>query len=726
MSEAALNPYIRPVEGGLAEAELLVPSMHCAACISRIEKGLGGEDGIDRARANLTTHRVSVRFNPGTLDLDALVGKLGALGFPATPFRAAVDKAGTDREARRLLIALAVAGFATMNIMLFSVSVWDGSEMDMGTRGLFHWVSALIALLGISVAGQPFFRSAWEVLRTGHTNMDVPISLAVILSYFASIGEAMRGAEHVYFDAGVMLLFFLLIGRYLDHRMRAKASDAAQNLLALKAVPATVLEPDGTHRTMPADEVEKGALVLVATGMRVPVDGIVEDGTSDIDASLVTGETMPVTAGKGTKVFAGTLNLNAPIKVRVEGRGESTLLAEIVRLMEAAEQGRGRFVRLADRLARLYAPVVHILAAITFLSWWGLMDAHTGLMRAIAVLIITCPCALGLAVPVVQVVAAGRLLMAGVLIKAADGLERLATIDTVVFDKTGTLTMGELTLLDPTAIASTDLAFAGGLAAASRHPLAVAVNKAASKGRMPMFDEVREIPGAGIVGFYQGSEVRLGSRKHVGVGDDAAVATGPELWLKRGDAAPVHFAFADDIRPGAAEAIASLKGQGIHVMLLSGDRAEVAEKVAGELGITDWRGSCHPDDKIAALEDLKAKGAQVLMVGDGLNDAPALRAAHVSISPASGSDVTQTAADFVFQGKSLKAVTLLLSIAKRTKGLTLENFGLAIGYNVIAVPLAVLGHVTPMVAAIAMSGSSIVVVANALRLRRAKAGEEAA
>ncbi|RMB07763.1 heavy metal translocating P-type ATPase [Eilatimonas milleporae] len=719
------HPYLKLRKGGLAEAELLVPTMHCAGCMAKIERGLAADSDIEGARVNLSTKRVSIVFDPRRLSLDDLLARMKGIGFEASPFNITVADAARDRTSRRLLIAMAVAGFASANIMLFSVSVWDGSEMDAATRGLFHWISAVIAVAGVAIAGQPFFTSALAALRARALNMDVPISLAVLLSLGLSLYETVRGGDQVYFEAGVMLLFFLLIGRFLSERMRARASDAAQNLLALKAVPATIVGDGGDTRTVPAESLAPGQQVLVATGMRIPVDGTVTDGTSEVDASLVTGETLPEAVAPGARVFAGTLNVSAPLTVRVTGRGDDTLLAEIVRLMEAAEQARGSFVRLADRLARAYAPGVHLLALATFLGWWWAADLHLGLVRAIAVLIITCPCALGLAVPVVHVVAAGRLMKAGILMKSDDGLEKLADVDTVVFDKTGTLTLGELTLMNRAACTDDDLLLAAGLGMTSRHPLAQAVARAAGGRRLPMFDTVEEVTGAGLIGRLDGSTVRLGSRVHVGL--DAAPDTvpsentvpRPELWLRIDDGDPVRFDFADEIRPDAAATVAALKDAGKRVMLLSGDREAVVRDVAAAVGIDDWQAACRPGDKIIALDALKAAGARVLMVGDGLNDAPALRAAHVSLSPASASDITQTAADFIFQGRSLAAVTALLAIARRTRARVLENFALALGYNLLAVPLAVAGYVTPLVAAVAMSSSSLLVTGNALRLRLA-------
>ena len=712
--------YIRDLGDDLAEVDLIVPTMHCAGCMSKIEGGFKGQPGIERARANLSTKRVYLRFQPGRVSLSGLISRLEGLGFEASPFDAELVDDDRERESRSLLLALAVAGFASMNIMLLSVSVWSGSDMDDETRAMFHWISAFIAVLAISYSGRPFFRSAFRALKVGTVNMDVPISLAVLLATLASIYEAATGGEHVYFDAGVMLLFFLLIGRYLDHKMRARATSAAQNLLALKAVPATVINDDGSTTVMAADTVIPSTHVMVAMGMRVPVDGTVLSGESEVDTSLVTGETVPKQITLGDQVFAGTLNLGAAIVVQVTSRGEHTLLAEIVRLLEAAEQGRSKYVRLADRLAKAYAPAVHFLAATTFLGWFFILgEWHTPLMRAIAVLIITCPCALGLAVPVVQVVASGRLLSKGILVKAADGLERLAAVDTIVFDKTGTLTLGELRLNNRDSLTEDDIKVAAAMGATSNHPLSQAAAVAGAGFVLPSLEQVKEISGSGIEAILDGAPVKLGRRAYVGVAGEAS-SDSPELWLQTADGRHVLFTFADELRPDAVEIMNTLKLDGYELHLLSGDRLEVASKVAKTVGIDSVHADQRPDEKINFIESLKAEGKTVLMVGDGLNDAPALRAANVSISPSSASDITQTAADFIFQGQKLASLIEVIDVAKKTKRLVFENFALALSYNTIAVPLAIFGFVTPLIAALAMSSSSIIVTVNALRLRWVK------
>ncbi len=709
---------------GQAKLDLVVEGMHCAGCMQKIERALNAMPGIGSARCNLSTKRVAVTWPHEQIDTgdtpltaDAIITQLSAIGFAAVPFDPKLVGAIDETEANRLLRAMGVAGFAAANVMLLSVSVWSGlvSDMEMETRSLFHWLSALIALPAIAYAGRPFFLSAWSALKVRTTNMDVPISLAVILASLMSLGLTLQNAEHVYFDASVSLLFFLLIGRYLDVQTRAKACSVAQNLLSLRAVAATLVDADGNTRMVPVETLAPGMTISIAAGERLPADGTVVSGASDIDTSLVTGESLPLAASTGSKVFAGTLNMTGPLQVEVTAKDYASLLAEIVRLMEAAEQGRAGYVRLADRIARAYAPAVHALAAFTVVLWFALGAGwQVSLMNAIAVLIITCPCALGLAVPVVQVVASGRLLKQGILVKAPDALERLANIDTIIFDKTGTLTLGTPELINRAGVDKHTLTIAASLACTSKHPLPRAITRAADGlPRLPLTD-ITETPGFGLQATHQGESIRLGNRAWVGA-DAGPATTGPELWLKHGDKAPIPFQFADQLRPDADKTIRALSGQ-FRLILLSGDTQEATRHVAGQLSISDWTGTATPADKIARINQETEAGHTVLMVGDGLNDAPALKAAHVSISPASAADISQTAADFVFQGHELTPVGDAITTAIQARRLVLQNFGLAIGYNVFAVPLAMAGFVTPLIAAVAMSSSSLIVTGNALRL----------
>lgn len=694
---------------------LMVEGLHCAACVWLIENVLARQQGVTHARLNMTTRRLELRWDEGTADPNQLVHSVTQLGYRLVPYDPARIGDAVSAHEKELLKCMAVAGFAAGNVMLFSVSVWAGHADYMGwaTRTFLHWLSALIVLPAVVYSGRPFFRSALEALKARRTNMDVPISLGVLLATGMSLWETMRAGEHAYFDAAISLLFFLLIGRYLDSRARGRARSAASHLIALAARSVTVLLADGSRKLLPPEQVATGCIVLVAPGERIGIDGKVTEGLSDLDASLISGETLPIQAKPGTPVFAGMLNLSAALRLEVTAVGEATLLAEIVRLMESAEQGRARYAAIADRVARWYAPVVHTAALGTFLAWTLVLGMawQPALMIAVSVLIITCPCALALAVPVVQVVASGRLMRQGILMKSATALERLAQVDHILFDKTGTLTLGRPELL-PGDWTEKDLALAASMAVSSRHPLARALARRCPDVA-PMKD-VTELAGLGL----EGDGVRLGRRAWCQVSDELDGGEGPELWLARAGRQPIRFAFEDSPRPDSKETVNALTKMKYSLELLSGDRVFAVESLANRLGLTKWRALCLPADKVARLEELKQSGHKPLMVGDGLNDAPALSAAFVSMSPSTAVDVSQTAADVIFQGDRLMSVAETLSVAKKSNILVKQNFGLALVYNLVTVPLAMAGHVTPLIAAIAMSSSSVVVIVNALRLGR--------
>ena len=704
--------YARQAGPDEAELDLLIDGLDCAACVWLIESLLARNPAVLRARVSLSARRLSLRWHGTPADANSHAGLVTALGFRLAPYEAIAAAADDDRDTRELLRSLAVAGFATANVMLLSVSVWSGEDGSMGeaTRALFHWLSAAIALPAVAYAGRPFFRSAYAALTAGRTNMDVPISIGVTLACLISLHEAWVGERHTFFDSAITLVFFLLIGRYLDRRARGRARRSVRALLALASRSATVLVADGTTTSRRVDTLLPGEVLLVAAGERLGADGVVSEGASALDAALVSGESVPVDVAPGTKVFAGMVNLGAPIRVRVTAAGEHTLLSEIVRLVEAAERGRSRFIAIADRVARAYAPVVHMAALLTFLGWMLLGDLpwDRALVIATAVLIITCPCALALAVPVVQVVASTRLLRAGVLLLSPTALERLAGVNHIVLDKTGTLTLGRPELVSGNGDVEA-LAIAASMAANSRHPLAQALIRAAPD--IATAPDVQEHAGQGL----QMGDVRLGSARFCGIAD-AADDGHSELWLARPDHAPVRFAFADRLRPDAAAAIAALGATNLPVEILSGDRPAAVAHAATEAGISGWRAEVTPIDKTRRLAELAAQGKRVLMVGDGLNDAPALAAAHASISPATAAEATQNAADAVFQGDALFPVVEALQVARRADRLVRQNLALALLYNLSAVPLAILGDVTPLIAAIAMSSSSLLVIGNALRL----------
>ncbi|MET3792263.1 cation-translocating P-type ATPase [Aquamicrobium terrae] len=705
----------RDLGGGLHQVDIAVPGVHCASCIRTVEHGLRQVPSVEHVRVNLSTRRVSVNWRGA--EAPALLPALDALGFPGHLFEP--DDGVRDPELGRLIRALAVAGFCAMNIMLLSVSVWSGADAE--TRFAFHWISAALALPCMLYSGRIFYASAWSALRNGRTNMDVPISIGISLAFGLSLYDTIHNGRHAYFDAATSLIFFLLIGRTLDHLMREKARAAVRGLVRLAPRGATVLRGDGGRDYLPIAEVEPGMRIALAAGDRVPVDGVIEEGVSDLDCAIATGESAPQRAEPGSAVRAGTLNLSGPLTLRVSVKAEQSFLAEMVRLMEAAEGGRARYRRLADRAARLYSPVVHATAFLTFLGWMAATgDWHRAITVAIAVLIITCPCALGLAVPIVQVVAARRLFENRIMVKDGSALERMAEIDTAVFDKTGTLTLGRPRLIGKDGIAPDAFAVAGLIAGRSNHPLSRTIAADAPASEFSLSDVV-ERPGLGIEACVGGKLYRLG---RAGWATDEAVREGGTVLARDGEVL-ARFRFEDALRPGARAAVETMRRKGLRLAVLSGDTRGAVAAVAQALGIAEAASGLLPAEKVERLQALARDGRKALMIGDGLNDAPALAAAHVSMAPASAADIGRNAADFVFLRDELDAVPLAHEVSRAAGRLVRQNFALAVIYNAIALPIAIAGYVTPLIAALAMSFSSILVVANALRLRAAKPAVQA-
>ncbi|MEP3048805.1 MAG: cation-translocating P-type ATPase [Roseibium sp.] len=724
--------FVTPAKDGAVHMDLAVDGITCAACMGEIERGLKRLPGIKTARVNLTSERLAVDWVEDQTGADEIIAELSRLGYTAHPFDPASQKDRQDKTGKQLLRCLAVAGFAGMNIMLLSVSVWSGNGTDITpeTRDFFHWLSALIALPTVAYAGRPFINSAFRALSAGRLNMDVPIVIGVGMAVALSVVQTIQHHHHAYYESAVMLLFFLLIGRYLDHNMRGRTRSFAENIAALKAEVAARINPDGSIREIPLSKVATGDLVLVSGGERVPVDGVVENGISEIDQSLVTGESVLVPVKQGQRVYAGTMNGAGALQVRVEAASGATLLDEVNRLLETASQAKSKYVRIADRAAQLYAPLVHGAAGLTFLGWLlAGLDWQPALVISISVLIITCPCALGLAVPAVQVVVSGQLFKAGILVNSGDAIERLSDVDTILFDKTGTLTLPEPELcqdIDPT---DPVIELAGRLALASRHPLSTAFVKSTS-ALIPLSD-VTEVSGSGLEAQIEGKCLRLGSPVFCGarpsdVQKKLSENPGASLLAIQLGEEPVRLlAFKQSLRPDAKSVIDHLKNQGYELEILSGDTNPSVEDCAQALRVDRWQSGMSPSDKIVRLEELKAIGRKVLMVGDGLNDAPALAGAHVSLSPVSAVHLSQAAADAVFLGNNLQPILDALRLSKRARKAIEQNLWISAIYNLVAVPIAVAGFVTPLMAAVAMSASSLAVTGNALRLRLGNKGTNA-
>jgi len=697
-------------KGAKKTLSLSVRGAKCGGCLSKIESAVGQLPGVEHVRMNLSNGKLIVAWH-GSTTANAVVERVTGLGYGVSAYSEDGSAKSAKREERALLISMGIAAFALANIMLLSVSVWGGhEEMGSDTRTALHAISGLIAFPVLIYSGRHFFLSAWSVLKHGRANMDVPISLALNLAFGVSVWETLADGAHAYFDASVMLLFFLLIGRFLDARLRRQAHAAAHDLAALQNRSVNRLGEDRNVESVRAEDVRRGDTVLLAAGERAVIDMKIASGTSTVDESLVTGESLPRLIQYGETMYAGTINLDQPITGEALGSTSDSLLADIAQMLEAGEQKRARYRQIADKAVSLYVPFVHTTAAVTLIAWLvlgaGVRDA---IMVAVSTLIITCPCALALAAPVAQVVASGRLFRKGIYLRSGDALERFAEIDYLVFDKTGTLTLGTPSLVSDH---TDDLALAAHLARASRHPLSRAIVDAAGPGAIA--DNINEMPGLGVEGEIDGNVYRLGSADWVGIDSDADTH-GPTLWFAGDDREPVQFKFRDQLQADADETFAALRELGLDMEILSGDNASAVRQVASKVSIPTWTAGVSPQDKVDRLAALTDAGKNVLMVGDGLNDAGALAMSHASLAPGGAMDVSQSASDAVYSG-GLTSIVTVLGVARRTKRVMLQNFGLAAAYNMIAVPIAVTGHVTPLIAAIAMSASSLIVTLNALRM----------
>ncbi|MEO0543135.1 MAG: heavy metal translocating P-type ATPase [Pseudomonadota bacterium] len=701
-SACAAAPAALELADSTASVQLSVPSIRCAACIGTIEDHFRQMAGVREARVNATQKRVYIKSD---LPDEMLVSALSDIGYQAFPLDQAALSGEKDPVGKDLILRMGVSGFAMMNVMLLSVAVWSGATD--ATRDMFHLISAAIALPTVIFSGRPFFVHAMQALRVGRMNMDVPISLSIILAVGMSLYESLNSGPHAYFDAALALTFFLLIGRYLEHRTKSAAHSAAAELAALEVHRAD-RKVGRRYENVPVSDLSVGDTVLVGSGVRVPADGALLSGEALTDRSFLTGESDPVSHSRDDTLCAGEINLGAPFELKIEAVGANTRLRRIAELVEMAENTRNSYTSLADKAARYYAPVVHILAAASFTGWMvATGDLRISINVAIAVLIITCPCALGLAVPAVSTAAISRLYHMGFLVKSGTALERLAEVSSVILDKTGTLTAPGFSF-EADALNAEHSAIAKALAQQSSHPVSVALVQHLSDVEPATITDVLEVPGAGIEGTWEGQPVKLGRGSWLG-------SPGSELTLKVGENA-IALPFAEKLLPGTQDMVRGLANRGLEPEILSGDNARKTARLAQKLGITHWHSNASPEEKARLVQELAALRG-TCMVGDGINDTAALAYADVSIAPGKALDATRNAADIVMIGDALKDVPTLVSVARKSVRLSKENFGIAIVYNLIAVPIAMAGFATPLLAALAMSTSSITVLLNAMRVR---------
>ncbi len=718
--------FVREVQGEQREAALILEGIVCAACVWLNERHVGALPGVKAFRVNYATHRATLVWDDSRIHLSDILKAIAGIGYVAHPFDPGRQEQLQKRERAAALRRLAIAGLGAMQVMMLAIAMYAGdySGMDDDLRQFMRWISLTIATPVLLYSAQPFFASAWRDLRRRTLGMDVPVALAIGAAYGASAWATVSGGGSVYFDSATMFTFFLLAGRFLEMSARHRAGQAAEELIRLLPATATRVLDSGGSEVVSAAELRPGDRVLIRPGETVPADGAVVEGRSSVDESLLTGESMPRTRGPGDKIVGGTVNVDSPLQVLVERVGADTVLSSIVRLLDRAQSEKPRIALLADRVAAWFVLALLVLAAAVF-GWWWLHRPEDAFWIMLSVLVVTCPCALSLATPAALTAATGRLTRMGVLTTRGHALETLARATHMIFDKTGTLTYGRPRLLQVKPLGSVDrdqlLRLAAALEKGSEHPLAKALRDAAPDA--PSATALAATPGVGMEGTVDNRRYRIGKPEYaVGLSGEPAGTPGPgpdELtWIALGNENGLlgWFGLADRLRPDALQAIAALRDLGLQLVLLSGDAPEVVARVAAELDIAQAHGSLLPADKLAYVRGLQTQGATVAMVGDGVNDAPVLAGAQVSLAMGGGTQLAHVSADMVLLSEQLPQIAAGVRMARRTVNVIRQNLAWAVLYNGIAVPLAAVGWVAPWMAALGMSLSSLVVVLNALRL----------
>jgi len=714
------------------EATLVIEGMTCGACIWLIESRLAALPGVLEASVNFTTHLCRVRWNPDTAHLSTIVTAVRSVGYGATPCSPLASAAHGPRHMRGALWRFGIAAIGMMQVMMLSIpTYYDGGDISADIASLLRWASLCLTVPVVVFSASGFFAQAWRELRVGRAGMDVPVSLGIAVAFATSLWSTLTGAGEVYFDSVVMFVFLLLGARLLEARVRRQAADAIERVAGIVPAFALRLISTGnseTHETVAVASLAPGDRLLVPAGDRVPADGVVERGESETDEALLSGEPIPVRKCPGARVIGGSMNTASPLVIRVEQVGADTVLAGIVRLADRAQSKRPAITVLADRVGAAFTVFILAAAAVSAAAW-AVIEPARALSVAIAVLVITCPCALAIAVPAALSAVHASLMRLGILVVGGHALETLARVRHIVFDKTGTLTAGRLSLVGvmPLGTLGRDacLALAARIEINSRHPCAralVEANTSTERGAVELID-VREVAGAGLEATFEGRRVRIGSPAFVAALNglraptELAFVADPMVVTALGDESGwiALFTFNDPIRSDARALIAGLRARGIAVSLLTGDRPAVARCVAQILGIDEWRAGFSPDDKAAFVRALQDRGATVAAVGDGVNDAPVMAQAQVSIAMGGGTDLAQSHADVILASGRIGALTELFESAVRSRRVIRQNLAWAVLYNVVAMPLAVFGLVSPLLAAVGMSASSIMVVLNGLR-----------
>ncbi|BCG25563.1 cation-transporting P-type ATPase [Pseudomonas tohonis] len=720
--EDVQRPFVQH-QGELSETSLLIEGISCAACGWLIEKHLRTLPGVDEARLNLSNHRLQVRWSDSQLPLSELLKELRRIGYAGHPYKADDAAERLAAENKRAMRQLGVAGLLWMQVMMAAMATWPEFNIDLSPEldKILRWVSLFLTTPIVFYCCGQFFRGALRDLRTRHLSMDVSVSLAIGGAYVAGIWSTVTGIGELYFDAVGMFALFLLAGRYLERRARERTAAATAQLVNLLPASCLRLDDSGQSLRILLGELAVGDRVLVPPGALMPADGLILEGQSSVDESLLTGEYLPLPRGRGDTVTAGTLNVEGPLTLEVQALGDQTRLSAIVRLLERAQADKPRLAELADKVAQWFLIIVLLAAAIVGIAWWQI-DPSRAFWIVLSLLVATCPCALALATPTALTTATGSLHKLGLLLTRGHVLEGLNQIDTVIFDKTGTLTEGRLTLsaIHPLGALDNDtcLALAAALENRSEHPIARAFGRAPRPA-----EQVENVPGKGLEGRVDGRRLRIGQADFVAElgGWPAPQIPGTNgQWLLLGDEhGPLAWLVLDDrLREDAPLLLDACRARGWQVMLLSGDSSPMVGEIARRLGIDDARGGLSPDAKLDVLRELHQQGRRVLMLGDGVNDVPVLAGADISVAMGSATDLAKTSADAVLLSNRLESLVQALTVASRTRRIIIQNLAWATLYNGLVLPFAALGWVTPVWAAFGMSVSSLLVVVNALRLAR--------
>ncbi|MCS6123136.1 heavy metal translocating P-type ATPase [Shewanella baltica] len=711
-------------EDNIKSVSLSIDGITCAACAWLIEHKVKQLTGVSQVLVNSTTQRAMISWDKRTVKLSDILGQISRIGYQAAPYQVDEQELNNKLNSRKFLLRLGLAGFATMQVMMFALALYTGyfTDLDVQYRDYFRWVSMIFATPVVLYSAQPFYFSAIRTLLSGKLNMDVSVSIAIGGAYVASCFATVNGTGEVYFESVSMFTFFLLLGRYFEQKARQKASVSSSNLHKLVPLTAHLVNDNGQEE-IPAKKLRLNDVILVKPGEMIAADGVVIEGHTSINEAMLTGEQMPIEKTVASQVYAGTINVDQPIKVSVTALGQDQLVAEIIRLQELASNTKPAIALLADKLSRYFSGTILTIATITYLVWHQI-SPEDAFWVTLSVLVATCPCALALATPTAVTCATAIFTRLGIITRKAGVFEKLPQIKHVVFDKTGTLTCGTLSIGQTQCMADLTktqaLAIAAALETGSRHPIAAAFAVFADNALVT--EEVHHEVGFGVRGRIDGTDYLIGNAVFTGASIDSRDPT-QKIWLARSCNEQLEvlasFEIQDNIRQDSKATVEMLKQQGCRISIASGDSSGHVHQLAKELGIDDVHSGLTPADKLALVTRLQQHN-RVAMFGDGINDAPVLAGADLSVAMGSGSAIAKNSADLILLGDHLSRFTQAVSVAKLTTQIIRQNLAWALGYNALILPLAVTGHVAPYIAAIGMSASSLIVVGNSLRLLRVK------